>query len=581
MGNILLIAALISSFGSIIISFYSFDKFYSYLASTLYISAFLYLLLAFITSDFSVQNVFLNSSTIKPLQYKIAGAYASHEGSILMWLAVLSVVIVLYISGSKINNKYQIILPAYSQILFGLFILLTSNPLTQLSFKPKEGLGLNPALQDMAIMIHPPILYLGQALTFGLFIIAITSLLKRRFTSIDQASMLRFSSLSMFFLTLGIGLGSWWAYRELGWGGYWFFDPVENISLLPWLAGIAIHHCLSLKAPSRSICKMALILSILSFLLIIFGMALIRSGILTSVHAFAVSGHRAYYLCGLFLLISLPAISLLFARINSVHFIQGSAVTYENKLILKGNFIIILSVIVLLAGIIYPICSRDLISVENNYYELLFLPLVIPALILASGKKHLILKIIFIILVVIVWRYEDSFLNKAIIAASFILIASLSRSAIGKIKPVHFGHLGFAMLAISICLNIAFKQEINFVGREGDSSHHQNFDVKLDSIKYSKGPNYYIQGARIKIENRNGNINILQPENRYYILEKTISQESDIYSYLTHDIYAVMSRIDDQTIYAKIYYQPAISFIWLSVFLIAIGFLLSYKRLEI
>jgi cytochrome c-type biogenesis protein CcmF len=268
-GNLLLLITMASSIGAIITK-RNFQLFCFYCSAFAALLSLLLLVSAFVSSDFSLKNVFLNSSSELPLIYKIAASWSSHEGSILFWHSLLCLVGVAYIKFSGLSNdarSFSMIVFSIIQLLFISFIIFTSNPFVAFAFIPKQGLGLNPMLQDVAISIHPPILYLGNACYAALFTGALTILYKPNEVDVILPASKNFSNLALLLLTIGIGLGSWWAYRELGWGGYWFFDAVENISLLPWLSGIALHHFLIIYFRNKKYLKWVIFLSILNFFL--------------------------------------------------------------------------------------------------------------------------------------------------------------------------------------------------------------------------------------------------------------------------------------------------------------------------
>lgn len=567
--------------------------------------AFLLLIYGFISSDFSVQNVFLNSSTIKPLIFKVAGAWASHEGSMLLWFSLLNIVglTATLISPNYTINQYQIRIIACLQLLFGSFIYFTSNPFIGLSFKPSEGLGLNPVLQDIALAIHPPILYLGYVSYIVPFISACTILLKPH-DEIIQLELFKlaktFSSFALAALSLGVGLGSWWAYRELGWGGFWFFDPVENISLMPWLAGIALHHSLIITVKSKRLVNWTLTLAIITFLLSLIGMFLVRSGMLTSVHSFAFSPKRAGYLLAIVLLISLASSLLLILRFNKINF--NKAITFKEKGIIASNIVWLISLAILLIATIYPIAYfalyNESISISYQFFVNSFVPSILPIFLLAGvfssnskNRRHLIIATLTTIIVVISsYKLKYGLISILMVAGAIFLI--LQTIHILLIKSEYFskklstgsiamvlGHLGFGLLALSITLNALLQQEMDFIGKIGESVVAGEFKISLKDVKLAQGTNYYHQTAEFWLEDlSNNNITILKPENRLYIIEQTLSQESDIYSYLSHDLYAVLNKIDGDILHAKIYYRPVISLVWLSVIIIVAGFLVSLSK---
>ncbi|MCC8369384.1 MAG: cytochrome c biogenesis protein CcsA, partial [Rickettsia endosymbiont of Oxypoda opaca] len=328
-------------------------SFYLSVFSTLL--SFTLLVYSFVVSDFSLQTVFLNSSTLKPLLFKIAGSWSSHEGSILLWLCLLQIISCCYVCliNDKQDKQLAILILSILQLLFGSFIYFTSNPFNAFSFAPTQGLGLNPMLQDIALSIHPPILYLGyvsyvvpftcaciillRSITSFSSPLSLSSLMsfssplsflrkqesRKKHSKLSLGSRLRrndikllktFANIGILFTTIGIALGSWWAYRELGWGGLWFFDPVENISLFPWLSAIALHHSILVTIKTERMQSWTIILSILTFLLVVFSTFLVRSGFITSIHSFAFSPERGIYLLTIFVIIAFSSIGLMSYR---------------------------------------------------------------------------------------------------------------------------------------------------------------------------------------------------------------------------------------------------------------------------
>lgn len=579
---------------------FSLSKKLFFAACCFSIVSFLVLVLGFVTSDFSIQNVFFNSSTLKPLIFKISAAWASHEGSMLFWLSLLSLICMTYvfiISTPQIA-KIQLRILASIIFLFSSFIYFTSNPFLALSFTPLEGLGLNPALQDMALAIHPPILYLGYVSYIVLFTNAIIILLKNN-DEILKLELLKiskvFSGFGLLTLTLGIGLGAWWAYRELGWGGYWYFDPVENISLMPWLTGIALHHSLLLSLNHNKALNWTLSLSIISFLLTILGTFLVRSGLLTSIHSFNSSEGRAIYLFVIFLIIALPSTGLLLVKYRIQETMRSS---FSVKGIMLGNIIWTSSTIVILAATLYPIIYSYLfdesISLDLKFFVSAFLPLIILVLFTAGSfsSQHFSNNILVILAISLVLTIISTKLIKhnyisafAFLGAIYLIIQTISLFIVKSnffrqklslsLSSMIFGHLGFGMLALSITLNCLLQKEFEFTGPVGSSKIYDRFEIDLKSIRLADGPNYYRQITEFWITDNDKKVTILKPENRYYKIEKTLSQESDIFSYLTHDLYAVMNRIDENIVHARIYYRPFISFIWLSICVMVASFGLS------
>ena len=596
-----------------------------YIAASCTILTFCILVYAFIISDFLLQNVFLNSSTLKPLIYKIAGSWSSQEGSMLLWFCLLQIVSCCYIFLLEDNQLkfFSIIILSIVQLFFSSFIYFISNPFNVFSFVPKEGLGLNPMLQDIALSLHPPLLYLGYVSYVVPFTIVCASMLfPRRREPINDTRLLKtFSNIGILFTTIGISLGSWWAYRELGWGGFWFFDPVENISLFPWLSGIMLHHSIMVTSKTNRIERLqnwTIILSIVTFLLVIFSTFLVRSGFITSIHSFTFSPERGMYLLGIFLIVGIGSIGLyttMSLRGDALALMQQPQKTSRDcrshfrrlammncgNAILLGNIFFLLSLIVLIAATLYqPIYSLfddKPIIISETFFVNNFIIFVIPILYTiglfttrSSIKKHITILILSLIITYLIsLKVTFSVISiLTIIASIFLMLHNVHYLLVktnyfrNRLKAdsasMILGHFGFALVSFSITMNALLQSEMDFTGRVGTSKIFNEFKVTLQNIKFAQGKNYYRQIAEFWFEDNRSNITILKPENRFYVVEKRLSQESDIYSYLSYDLYAVLSNIDGDVIHAKIYYKPMMSFIWLGIILTASGFFIALIR---
>ncbi|KYP98426.1 cytochrome C biogenesis protein CcmF [Rickettsia endosymbiont of Proechinophthirus fluctus] len=547
----------------------------------------------------------------------------------LLWFCLLQIVSCCYIFLLEDNRlKFlSIIILSAIQLFFSSFIYFTSNPFNVFSFVPKEGLGLNPMLQDIALSIHPPLLYLGYVSYVVPFTIVCASMsfsyplmsFPRKRESINDIRLLKtFSNIGILFTTIGISLGSWWAYRELGWGGFWFFDPVENISLFPWLSGIMLHHSIIVTTKTRRMQNWTVILSIITFLLVIFSAFLVRSGFITSIHSFAFSPERRIYLLGIFLIMGIGSIgwyTTTSLRGNALaltkqsqktnrdchsHF-RGFAMTNCGNSILLGNIFLLLSLIVLIAATLYPpiysLFDDKSIIISETFFVNNFIIFVIPILgtiglftTRSSIKKHIIILILSLIITYLIsLKVTFSVISiLTIIASIFLMLHNIHYLLVktnycrNRLKASNasmiLGHFGFALISFSITMNTLLQSEMDFTSRVGTSKTFNEFKVTLQNIKFAQGKNYYRQIAEFWIEDNSRNITILKPENRLYIVEKSLSQESDIYSYLLYDLYAVLSNIDGDIIHAKIYYKPMISFIWLGIILTASGFFIALIR---
>jgi len=612
-GNCLLVFSIVTSILAIFTK-RATKAYIFWISSLAIISAFILLILAFITSDFSVKNVFLNSSTIKPLIYKIAGSWASHEGSILLYVSMLSFISSLYIKvvnyqGSTQN--YQIIILAFIQTLFLFFVYFTSNPFDDFKFVPEQGLGLNPLLQDKALSIHPPLLYMGYVSYITLYANAILLLLRPQERKTLIKDSLRLSGFALMMLTSGIGLGAWWAYRELGWGGYWFFDPVENISLMPWIAGISLHHFLLVTNKSGNFFYWSVITSFVTFLLTLYGLFFVRSGIITSVHSFAFSRERGFYLfviCGILTLLAFAAFILREKENHpdsKAHF--PSILTPRDKIIIVGNVLWIIALLSLFIAVIYPIYQsffyENNVAIDPTYFHRIFIPIFIPLLLIAAlipylnNSTNLFRKLFHLLIplfiTLVIYRYipNPGIISTAIIFASTFLMTQMTnlfliesnyfqKSLTPRKLSLIIGHFSLGLLAFSININVLFSKEIEFIGKTGESVSDEFFLVKLDNIRFSNTEVYYRQIAEFSVQDNNGNVVILKPENRLYKIENSLSQETDIYSYLTHDMLASLSKVNGNTIHAIIYYKPMIWFIWLSIFLIAGSFVIYITKVK-
>ena len=356
------------------------------------------LILSFVNSDFSNETVFNNSHTTKPLFYKISGTWGNHEGSLLLWLLVLTLFIFIFlIKSTNQPKKYRILTLLFQQVIiigFFLFLLKTSNPFNYLFPIPKEGLGLNPILQDPALAIHPPILYLGYVGSSIIFSSSLAAVVEKHISTVWAKHIKVWILVSWIFLTLGIMLGSIWAYYELGWGGFWFWDPVENVSLMPWLCLTALLHCILVLEKKLLLTSWVIVLSIATFTLSMSGTFLVRSGILNSIHTFANDpGRGIFILVFLFILIFISLVIFFsFHKKNHSKNIKIYWLSKESS-ILINNWFMMYFLSVILIGTVYPIflevLSSEKISVGPPFYHKLIIPFLIIFLIFMSVGPNL------------------------------------------------------------------------------------------------------------------------------------------------------------------------------------------------
>ena len=571
------------------------------------ILSFLGLIISFVISDFSNETVFNHSHTTKPLFYKISGTWGNHEGSLLLWLLVLTLFIFLFLIRSKHQEKkYRILTLLFQQIIiigFFIFVIKTSNPFNYIFPIPNEGLGLNPILQDPALAIHPPILYLGYV---GSSIIFSSTLAATTLNNISREwakHIKQWVLVSWIFLTLGILLGSIWAYYELGWGGFWFWDPVENVSLMPWLALTTLFHCIIVLEKRLELTSWVIILSISTFMLSMCGTFLVRSGILNSVHTFANDPERGVFiLVFLFCLIFLSLFVFFyfhkFQNTNSNKFFLFS----KDTSILINNWFMMYFLVVVLIGTVYPIflevVSNEKISVGPPFYNKLIIPFLIPFLFFMAigpklkwiksdlqNKKQLFLFLIisFLLSLFIIKNTNVNFLlNTVLVTSAFYLFFVTLRDFFNKNfvnLAQNIAHFGFSLLILSILFNNIFSKEIITNLKVGETYQSKNFKIYFEDIETKNQQNYKAIIGKFKIQNVDGNNEILKPELRIYNQPIIITSEADIKTNLLTDKFMTMNSIQNQD-YFNVRYQvkPFMIWIWISVFLITLGGLTSLLK---
>ncbi|WP_415302906.1 heme lyase CcmF/NrfE family subunit [Candidatus Pelagibacter sp. Uisw_101] len=580
----------------------------SFLQLVFVIVSFLSLIISFINSDFSNETVFNNSHTTKPLFYKISGTWGNHEGSLLLWLLVLTLFIFLFLIKSREQpKKYRILTLLFQQIIiigFFLFILMTSNPFNYLFPIPNEGLGLNPILQDPALAIHPPILYLGYVGTSIIFSSSLAAVTQNYVSKQWGQHIKKWVLVSWIFLTIGIMLGSIWAYYELGWGGFWFWDPVENVSLMPWLTLTALLHCIVVLERRAALTSWVVILSITTFTLSMCGTFLVRSGILNSVHTFANDPARGIFiLIFLFALIVLSlGIFFIFHKENNKSSNNFFWLSKETS-ILINNWFMMYFLSVVLIGTVYPIfldvISSEKISVGPPFYQKLIVPFLIPFLLFMSlgprlkwikskieNKKSLI--ITFIISVMLTFFIIKNlttdllFYTVLISAAFFLFFTTLKELFIKRFNNVSqtVSHFGFSLLILSILFNSILSSEIITNIKIGERYDYNKGEIFFKKTEEKKESNFNSIIAFFEIKDKNGKTIELNPEIRIYNQPVIITSEADIKTTLLEDKFLVMNLVKGNE-YFNIRYQvkPFMVWIWISVLLLSLGGLMSlFKR---
>ncbi len=582
---------------------------FTFLQFFLVVISFVSLVISFVLSDFSNETVFNNSHTTKPLFYKIAGTWGNHEGSLLLWLLVLTLFILIFFLKTKNQPlKYKLLTLIFQQIIiigFFLFLIQTSNPFNFIFPTPEEGMGLNPILQDPALAIHPPILYLGYVGSSIIFSSALAATYLNLVSKVWASHIKKWIIASWVFLTLGILLGSIWAYYELGWGGFWFWDPVENVSLMPWLALTTLLHCIIVLEKKQVLTSWVIILSISTFTLSMCGTFLVRSGILNSVHTFANDPER-----GLFILVFL--FSLIFISLFIFFFFHKSSPNNSNSFfwlsketsIIINNWFMMYFLSVVLIGTIYPIflevLSSQKISVGPPFYHKLIIPFLIPFLMaMAIGPKlkwiksnivdkfYLVLffAISIVLSFLIVKKFSTNLLINTILVSSalYLFFITLRDFFIRKYSNIsqNIAHFGFSLLILSILLNNLFSSEIITNLKVGETFTSSKTKIVFKSINQKQEKNYKSIIANFSIENINETIEDLSPELRIYNQPNIVTSEADIKTTLLSDKFIVINIVQNQD-YFNVRYQvkPFMLWIWISVIWISFGGLLSFFKRE-
>lgn len=583
------------------------------------VGAFLILVHAFVVNDFTVVYVANNSNTQLPVWYRVAATWGAHEGSLLLWVLLMSgwTFAVALLSRNVPLEAVARVLAVMGMINTGflLFILLTSNPfLRTLPAFPIEGADLNPLLQDIGLIFHPPLLYMGYVGFSVAFAFAIASLMVGRLDSAWARWSRPWTQAAWLFLTIGIVLGSGWAYYELGWGGWWFWDPVENASLMPWLVGTALMHSLAVTEKRGSFKAWTVLLAISAFSLCLLGTFLVRSGVLVSVHSFASDPSRGMFILA-FLIIVIGGSLLLYA-------VKGgkirARVRYElwsrETLLLGNNVLLVAAMLVVLLGTLLPLVHKELglgsISVGAPFFNSLFSVLMVPfALLLGVGplvrwrrdkpqrlRARLLLALVATVALALLlpWLLQDrieamTVLGLLMAVWAFILtltevveratdrhalwqgLRKLSRSHWGMVA----GHVGVAVTVVGIAFSQNYSVERDVRMKPGDSVDIHHYHFTFQDIHNIVGPNYSGGAAIIDVRRGEHHEATLRAEKRFYSASRQVMTEAAIDGGLTRDLYAALGEeLDDGSWAVRLYYKPFVRWIWYGGGLMALGGLL-------
>jgi len=580
--------------------------------------SFICLTYAFIVNDFSVAYVAKNSNTLLPIQYRISAVWGSHEGSLLLWGLILGVwtFAVTIFSKHLPQNMLARVLGIMGLISIGflLFMLLTSNPFDRLIPAAVEGRDLNPLLQDFGLIIHPPMLYMGYVGFSVAFAFAIAALLGGQLDSAWARWSRPWTTMAWAFLTVGISLGSWWAYYELGWGGWWFWDPVENASFMPWLVGTALIHSLAVAEKRGAFKSWTVMLAIMAFSLSLLGTFLVRSGVLTSVHAFATDPARGVFIL-IFLGIVIGGSLLLYAfRAGNIQSIGKFSLFSRETMLLTNNVILVVATATILFGTLYPLLIdamfNEKLSVGPPYFETVFVPLMIPILFLSAigpqtrwkqdGVARMVndLKYVFIlsllagiaayyILGTISWPVAMMIALFAwMVASGFFNLYKLVKNkpnkitALARVPRSFYGmflaHIGVAVFALGVTFTSSYSVEKDIRMKPGDSLHMGGYDFHFNGVKDVTGPNYHAQEGDISVTQNGQAYTQLKPQKRLYVVQRSPMTEAAIDPGLMRDLFVALGEpLGNGEWSVRMQYKPLIRWIWLGTLIMAFGGVLA------
>ena len=584
--------------------------------------AFALLAHAFMISDFSVKLVATNSHTTKPMIYKFSGTWGNHEGSMLLWVMVMALFGAAMVWFGKTLpsglRSRAIAIQGLTTTGFLAFLIFTSNPFERLSPIPENGVGLNPLLQDPGLALHPPFLYLGYVGFSVAFSFAVAALIEGRVDAMWARWVRPWVLMAWSFLTIGIVLGSVWAYYELGWGGWWFWDPVENVSFMPWLAGTALLHSTLVAQARGSFIRWTLLLAITTFSLSLVGTFIVRSGVLTSVHAFAVDPDRGIFILGLLILSTGGALALYALRSNRIA--HGASFEFESREagLVLNNILLVVSTATVFLGTFYPLVidamTGDKITVGPPYFELTFGPImavlilfmaVAPLMKWRSDSWRRIRKTLFVmaaaavpitIAVMVfgktvfgalgmglaVWLFFGTAANYArklrLGETKSTLGNLLKRFALlpGATHGFALAHLGLAVCTVGVvAMGVWADEEVDRL-KIGESISVSGYEFRLEGVDRAQGPNFIAETGRVVIE-RNGNfVATLNPEQRMYPVERNNTTEGSMEVGALRILYAAKGDGNPEDGWVvSIYYHPLVIWIWIGALMMAVGGLVS------
>ena len=593
-------------------------------------TAFAALVTLHVTSDFSVVNVFENSHSLKPLIYKITGVWGNHEGSMLLWVSILALfggLVAIFGNNLPLSLRAHVLaVQAWIASAFYLFILMTSNPFLRIANPPIEGRDLNPILQDIGLAVHPPMFYLGYVGFSISFSFAIAALLEGRIDAAWARWVRPWTLVAWIFLTLGIAMGSYWAYYELGWGGWWFWDPVENASLMPWLAGTALLHSALVMEKRNALKVWTILLSIMTFSLSLLGTFLVRSGVLTSVHAFASDPTRGVFILLILCLFIGGSLTLFAARASTLK--QGglfAPISREGALVLNNLFLTTACATVLI-GTLYPLALEVVtgakISVGAPFFNLTFGPLFFPLLVavpfgpmlawkrgdlLGAAQRLLAAGVVALFVIAVVWAWtrggsalaplaiglavfvvggavSDLIERTGLFRVPLVTVMRRSRGLPRSVWGTAFAHAGLGVALIGIVCETTWNSEYIATMRPDDVAKLAGYELKLDGLSQRQGPNFREMTASFTVSLDGERLAVMTPSKRNFTTRAMSTTEAAL---LTRGVSQLYISLGDTTaegaIAVRIYHKPLVLLIWLGPVLMAFGGMMSLsdRRLRV
>lgn len=585
---------------------------------------------AYVTSDFSVLNVAENSHTLKPMLYKVSGVWGNHEGSLLLWILILTVfgaAVALFGRNLPATLKARVLaIQGLIGVGFLSFILFTSNPFARLLPAPLEGRGLNPLLQDPGLAFHPPFLYLGYVGFSVAFSFAVAALIEGRVDPAWARWVRPWTLAAWCFLTIGIAMGSWWAYYELGWGGWWFWDPVENASFMPWLAGTALLHSAVVVEKRDTLKSWTVLLAILTFSLSLLGTFLVRSGVINSVHAFATDPTRGVFIL-LFLAVVVGGSLALYAfRAPALQGVGVFAPLSREGALILNNLLLAVACAAVLLGTLYPLALDAIngtkVSVGPQYFNAVFVPLMAPLIAavaigpllawkrgdLAAALRRLLPAAVAVILALAIglWLHNErgfmallglglaAWLGLGALCELALRVKLFAAPLADSLQRARFlpraawgmtvAHLGVALLVLGITVSETWQVEVQQVMKPGEIVQVGPVQYRFHGVMAIKGPNYTALQGRFEVIEGGAVVREMRPAQRRYQQPPMETTEAAIRPSVWADLYAVVGEGDAERGWAvRLYWKPLVSWIWLGALVMAFGGFLSLsdRRLRV